>query len=73
MLLGDKFGVLAMWDRWSGLYKKTMEELGIGHKFVGVHSIDAPVDNRNLLSGQRRRDLRATRGGVLGADQRLRR
>ena len=52
MLLGDKFGVLAMWDRWSGLYKKTMEELGIGHKFVGVHSIDAPVDNRNLLSGK---------------------
>lgn len=52
MLLGDKFGVLAMWDRWSGLYKKTLEELGIGHKFVGVHSIDAGVDNRNLLSGK---------------------
>lgn len=52
MLLGDKFGVLAMWDRWSGLYKKTIEELGIGHKFVGVHSIDATVDNRNLLSGK---------------------
>jgi allantoin racemase len=52
MLLGDKFGVLAMWDRWSGLYKKTLEELGIGHKFVGVHSIDASVDNRNLLSGK---------------------
>ena len=39
-------------DRWAGLYKKTLEELGIGHKFVGVHSIDAGVDNRNLLSGK---------------------
>ena len=52
MLLGDKFGMLVMWDRWAGLYKKVMDELGIWHKYAGMQSIDIPPDRFNLLSGE---------------------
>lgn len=52
MLLGDKFGILVMWERWGGLYKKVMDELGIWHKFAGMGSVDIPPDRFNLLSGE---------------------
>lgn len=51
MLLGDKFGFLMMWDRWLGLYKKVMDELGVWHKYAGYQSIDTPPDRFNLLGG----------------------
>ena len=52
MLLGDKFSVIAMWDRWNDAYGKTIAELGIAHKFSSVRSIDATPDNRSLMSGK---------------------
>lgn len=52
MLLGDKFGMLVMWDRWLGLYKKVMDELGVWHKYVGSQSIDTPPDRFSLLGGE---------------------
>jgi len=52
MLLGDKFGMLVMWDRWLGLYKKVMDELGVWHKYVGYQSIDTPPDRFSLLGGE---------------------
>ena len=52
MLLGDKFGMLVMWERWAGIYKKVMDELGIWHKYAGMRSIDIPPDRFNLLSGE---------------------
>lgn len=51
MLLGDKFGMLVMWERWLGLYKKVMDELGVSHKYVGYQSIDTPPDRFSLLGG----------------------
>jgi allantoin racemase len=52
MLLGDKFGMLVMWDRWLGLYKKVMDELGVWHKYVGHQSIESPPDRFSLLGGK---------------------
>ena len=52
LLLGDKFGMLVMWERWLGLYKKVMDELGIWHKYAGYQSIDTPPDRFSLLGGK---------------------
>ncbi len=52
MLLGNKFGMLVMWERWAGLYKKVMDELGIWHKYAGMQSVDIPPDRFSLLSGE---------------------
>ena len=52
LLLGDKFGMLVMWDRWLGLYKKVMDELGIWHKYAGFQSINTPPDRFSLLGGK---------------------
>ena len=54
LLLGDKFGMLVMWDRWLGLYKKVMDELGVWHKYAGFQSIDTPPDRFSLLGGEER-------------------
>lgn len=52
LLLGDRFSVIAMWDRWNDAYAKTIAELGISHKFASVRSIDVTPDNRSLMSGK---------------------
>ncbi|MSO64626.1 MAG: hydrogenase expression protein HupH [Alphaproteobacteria bacterium] len=52
MMLGDKFGMLVMWERWLGLYKKVMDELGVWHKYAGYQSIGIPPDRFSLLGGE---------------------
>jgi allantoin racemase len=54
MMLGDKFGMLVMWERWLGLYKKVMDELGVWHKYAGHQSIDQAPDRFSLLGGEKR-------------------
>jgi allantoin racemase len=54
MMLGDKFGMLVMWERWLGLYKKVMDELGVRHKYAGHQSIDQAPDRFSLLGGEER-------------------
>lgn len=54
LMLGDKFGMLVMWERWLGLYKKVMDELGIWHKYVGYQSIGMAPDRFSLLGGEER-------------------
>jgi len=52
MMLGDKFGMLVMWERWLGLYKKVMDELGVWHKYAGYQSIGVAPDRFSLLGGE---------------------
>lgn len=52
MLLGDRFSVIALWDRWNAAYARTIAELGIAHKFASVRDIGATPDNRSLMSGK---------------------
>lgn len=51
-MLGEKFSIVAMWDRWKPLYTKTIAELGIGHKCASIRSAGIRPDNRNLLAGK---------------------
>lgn len=52
MLLGDRFSIVAMWDRWNDAYRRTIDELGIRHKFASVRDIGATPDNRGLMAGK---------------------
>lgn len=51
-MLGDKFSILMMWDRWKMLYTKTLGELGMEHKCASMRSIGVTPDNKSLLSGK---------------------
>jgi allantoin racemase len=73
-MLGEKFSILVMWDRWKPLYAKTLGELGMREKCASIRSIGVQPDNRSLLAGKEEdvfpRLLEAARKCVLedGAD-----
>lgn len=51
-MLGDKFSILTMWDRWRPLYKKVVTEQGLEHRLASVRSIDIRPDTEELLTGK---------------------
>ncbi|MCL2714242.1 MAG: aspartate/glutamate racemase family protein [Alphaproteobacteria bacterium] len=51
-LLGKRFSILTMWERWRPLYDKVATEQGLNHRMASVRSIDVPPDTSELLSGK---------------------
>lgn len=51
-MLGERFSILMMWDRWRLLYKKNIADLGFGWRCASMRSIDVTPDNRSLLNGK---------------------
>ncbi len=58
LMLGERFSILIMWDRWRHLYKKTINELALHDRCASVRSIGITPDNQS-----RPADLQARRGG----------
>jgi allantoin racemase len=52
LMLGERFSVITMWQRWKPLYTKHLAELGIQHKCASIRAADLTPDSRNLLSGK---------------------
>lgn len=52
LMLGDRFSILTMANRWKPLYKKALDELGMHHKCASVRAIEVPPDNQALLAGK---------------------
>jgi len=52
LMLGEKFSILVMWDRWKPLYAKTLGELGLREKCASIRSIGVQPDNKSLLAGK---------------------
>lgn len=52
LMLGEKFSILAMWDRWRHLYTKTLAELGLAHKCASLRSAGLQPNNQSLLAGK---------------------
>ncbi|MBW6425808.1 hydrogenase expression protein HupH [Rhizobium sp. XQZ8] len=52
LTLGEKFSILAMWDRWRHLYTKTIAELGLQHKCASLRSAGLQPNNQSLLAGK---------------------
>lgn len=51
-MLGHKFSVLTMWKRWFPLYRKTINEYGLGSRLASIRAIDVRPDTEALLSGK---------------------
>tara|TARA_R110002110_G_scaffold413729_1_gene641522 strand:+ start:475 stop:1236 length:762 start_codon:yes stop_codon:yes gene_type:complete len=51
-MLGNRFSVLTMWDRWRPLYRKVVSEQGLEHRLASVRSIDVRPDAQELLNGK---------------------
>jgi allantoin racemase len=52
LMLGERFSILAMWDRWRHLYAKTLAELGLAHKCASLRSAGLQPNNQSLLAGK---------------------
>ena len=51
-MLGKRFSILTMWERWRPLYEKTMAEYGTGHYCASIRSIGKRPDQEQLLAGR---------------------
>ena len=51
-MLGERFSILMMWDRWRHLYRKNIADLGFAWRCASLRSIGVTPDNRSLLSGK---------------------
>lgn len=52
LMLGERFSILAMWDRWRHLYTKTLAELGLRDKCASLRSAGLQPNNQSLLAGK---------------------
>lgn len=52
LMLGERFSILAMWDRWRHLYTKTLAELGLQHKCASLRAAGLQPNNQSLLAGK---------------------
>ncbi len=52
MMLGNRFSILTMWQKWRHLYDKTLSDLGMTAACASIRSIDLAPDNLGLLDGK---------------------
>jgi allantoin racemase len=52
LMLGERFSILIMWERWRPLYRKTLAELDLGARCASIRSIGVTPDNQSLLAGK---------------------
>ena len=51
-MLGHRFSVVTMWDRWKPLYRKVALELEMQSRLASIESIDTRPDAEELLAGK---------------------
>lgn len=51
-LLGKRFSVITMWDRWVHLYEKSLQTYELADKCASVRSVDVPPDVEALFTGK---------------------
>ncbi|TXG94151.1 MAG: hydrogenase expression protein HupH, partial [Zoogloea sp.] len=51
-MLGHKFSILTMWERWFPLYRKTLKEYGLESRVASIRAIDVRPDTQELLTGK---------------------
>lgn len=52
LMLGERFSILTMWDKWRHLYSKTLAELGLANRCASVRPAGLRPDNQSLLAGK---------------------
>jgi allantoin racemase len=52
MMLGRRFSVITMWDRWRYVHEKNFDSYRLWDRVASVRSIDSPPDLDRLLEGK---------------------
>ena len=52
LMLGNRFSVVTMWDRWKPLVKKTLTDLQMLDRCASIRTIGMEPDTRGLLEGK---------------------
>tara|TARA_B100002052_G_scaffold297206_2_gene327377 strand:- start:85 stop:852 length:768 start_codon:yes stop_codon:yes gene_type:complete len=52
LMLGNKFGILAQWEKAVPRYNKVVIEYGLSHHCAAINHFDEPPDFSNLLTGK---------------------
>lgn len=52
MMLGKRFSIITMWQKWRHLYEKTLKDLGLNSACASIRSVDVAPDNLGLLAGK---------------------
>jgi allantoin racemase len=56
-MLGERFSIVTMWDRWRPLYTRTLQKLGLGWRCASIRAAGLVPDSRNLLAGKEQEAL----------------
>jgi Asp/Glu/hydantoin racemase len=51
-MLGKRFSIVTMWDRWRYLYEKNLETYHLGEKCASVRAVNIPPDVEALFAGK---------------------
>ncbi len=51
-MLGKKFSVITMWNKWNYMYERILQEEGIVNRCASIRSINVRPDAKELLSGK---------------------
>lgn len=51
-MMGHKFSILTMWERWLPLYRKGLKEYGLEPRLASIRSIEVRPDTEALLAGK---------------------
>jgi len=52
IMLGKKFSIITMWDKWTHLYEKNFALYDLGHKCASVRAVNIPPDVEALFTGK---------------------
>ena len=50
MILGKRFSIVTMWDKWRHLYEKNLDQYNLWNKCASIRAVGVPPDLENLLS-----------------------
>ncbi len=51
-MLGQKFSIISMWDKWYHFYKKNLNEYKLWDRLASMRNIDTRPDLKELLAGK---------------------
>jgi allantoin racemase len=52
ILVGKRFSIVTMWDKWTHLYEKNLAIYGLAHKCASVRAVNIPPDVEALFTGK---------------------
>jgi Asp/Glu/hydantoin racemase len=52
IILGKRFSIVTMWDKWRHLYEKNLDLYGLGDKCASIRAVNIPPDVEALFAGK---------------------